>query len=281
MYKPMLHTALVLSTAIFLCGCLPDGSEPEVSTGTAQTVETQATPGQIIDEIVKMSAEPEKYGNAPDRYILTQQLAQMGPTTLAPLIDFMGAPGTDQKARLFILQCVADHISGAYLPNLKPLIESTDQVTRAMGVTALAHIKDPAVIQLLTMARKDVSPQVSFSALSGLAMQGDPAARQELRQMYTSGTTIGEIKVEDTKREIVRVLLRDATVDDLAVLQDALNQPFIAVNARFMIAEALGRLGDKSAIPLLEQSLNLQTEPEYGEMVKQAIATINERQGHA
>jgi HEAT repeat protein len=279
MFKRMLPITLVLASALSLGGCLPTGSD--TSTGNSGPVQVQATPEQIVETIKKMSADPETYGNSPERHILAQQLAQMGPTTLVPLVDFMGAPDTAQKARLFVLQCLSDHLSAAYISTLKPLLESTDQVTRAIGVMALAHIKDPSVVQLLTVARKDPSPHVSFSALSGLAMQGDPAARQELRQMYSSGTTMGDIRIEDVKREVVRVLLRDATPEDLAVLQDALNQPFIEINARFMIAETLGRLGDLSAIPLLEQSLNLQKEPEYGEMVQQAIATINERQGYA
>jgi hypothetical protein len=276
----MLHFALALALVAVLGGCLPAATKP-VNSQPNSTVGTQATPGQLVDTLLKMAAEPDKYGPSPDRIVLTQQLAAMGPTQLAPLVDYLGKLDVDQKSRLFVLQCVTDHISNAYLPNLKPLLESPDQVVRAMGVTALSHIKDPAVVQLLTLARKDVSPHVAFSALSGLAMQGDAAARQELRQMYSGGTSLGEIQVDDVKREVVRVLLRDAAAEDLVILQDALNQPFIAINARFMIAETLGRLGDKSVIPLLEQSLNLQTEPEYGEMVKQAIATINQRQGQA
>ncbi len=268
--------SLILATVLVLSGCNND--DPETKTGGASSG-SEVTPGQIAETIIKMSASPDVYGETAERHILTQQLAEMGPAALAPVIDYMGAPDTTPTARLFILQCVNNYLTPAYIPNLKPMLESTDEVTRAIAVMALGHIQNEMVPQLLTIARSDSSPRVSFSALSGLVMQGDPAARQEMKQMYTSGTAVGDIKVDDVKREVVRVLLRDAQADDLPILQDALNQQFLAINSRVMITEVLGRLGDKTAIPLLEQSLNLQTEPEYGEMVKQAIAAINGREG--
>jgi len=265
--------AIVLVSTLSLQGC--NDENQKTAGGSASNAEI--TPTQLVNNIISMSAAPETYGDTAERHILTQQLAAMGPATLAPLVDYMGAPDTTPAARLFILQCVNNHLTPVYLANLKPMLESTDEVTRAVGVMALGHIKNETVAQLLTIARNDPSPRVGFSALSGLAMQGDPAARQEMKALYTSGAAVGDIKPDDVKREIIRILLRDAQTDDLPVLQDAVTQEFLAINSRAMIAEALGRLGDKSAIPVLEQSLNLQTEPEYGEMVKQAIAAINGR----
>ncbi len=274
---PMTRLAIAFTAALALCGCIPDDSK---TTGGASS-DVQATPGQLAETIIKMAGSPEIYGETGERHLLTWQLSNLGPAALVPLIDFMGAPDTPPAARLFILQCVIDFLTPVYLANLKPMLESTDEVTRAVAVMALGHIKNETVSQLLTIAKTDLSPRVAFSALSGLAMQGDPAAREELKQLYTSGSTVGDIKAEDVKREVVRVLLRDAQPEDLPILQDAVNQQFLAINARFMIAVVLGRLGDNTAIPLLEQSVNLQTEPEYGEMVKQAVAAINGRVGKA
>lgn len=268
---------LCIALVAAFAGC---GGEKKAEDNAAAS-SAQITPGQLIDQIIKMAAQPEVYSETAERHILTEQLNAMGPATLAPLIDYMAAPDTPPTARLFILQCVAAHLTPVYVVNLKPMIESKDEVTRAVGVMALGHIKNETVAQLLTMARKDPSPRVSFSALSGLVMQGDPAARTEMKQLYTSGAPVGDIKEDDVKREAVRVILRDATADDLPILEDAINQPFLEVNSRVMIAEALGRLADASAIPMLEQSLNLQKEPEYGEMVKQAIAAINGREKKA
>lgn len=280
MLKPVYCAAALLAAALTLTGCLGDGKSDDPPAGGTE-VQVQITPGQIIDQLKAMSATPETYGETIDRHILTQQLAEMGPTQLAPLIDFMAAPDTPQTARLFILQCVNNYLTPVYLSNLKPLLESPDEGARAMGITAVGHIEDPAVVELLTAARQDSSTRVAFCALSGLAMQGDDTAREEMKKMYTDNTSLEKVTEEQVKREVVRVLLRDVQEDDLPVLKDALNQPFIEVNARLMIAEAVGRLGDTSAVPLLEQSLGLQNEPEYGEMVKQAIAAINRREGQA
>jgi HEAT repeat protein len=271
----------LVSAALVLSGCLGEGNPSNSEIGQAEVQGEDATPGFIVDKLKTMAAEPAAYSDTIERHVLTQQLADTGPTALSPLIDFMAAADTSQPARLFILQCVNNYLTPAYIPNLKPLLESTDEGARAIGVTAIGHIKDPAVEEFLKLARQDVSPRVAFCALSGQAMQGDAAARQELKQMYVDNASVDKVSEEQVKREVVRVLLRDVQADDLAVLQDALNRSFIEVNARLMIAEAMGRLGDPAAVPLLEQSLGLQKEPEYGEMVKQAIAAINERAGQA
>lgn len=281
MLKPVFCAMAILSAALVLTGCLGEGSPTKSDAGVAEVRGKDATPGYLVDQIKTMAASPEKYSDTIDRHVLTQQLANMGPTALSPLIDYMAAPDTPQSARLFVLQCVNNFLTPAYLTNLKPLLESTDEGARAMGITAIGHIQDPGVHELLLLARRDVSPRVAFCALSGLAMQGDAAARQELKQMYVDNVSVEKVSTEQVKREVVRVLLREVQQDDLPVLQDALNQPFIEVNARLMIAEAMGRLSDTAAVPLLEQSLGLQKEPEYGEMVKQAIAAINERAGQA
>ncbi len=279
MLKPFFCASALLVATLTLTGCLGEGKSSE--NGAVEVQGSQQTPGKLVEELKEMAAAPEKFSDNIDRHILTQQLANMGPTALAPVIDFMSAPDTPQPARLFILQCVNNYLTPVYLTNLKPLLESTDEGARAIGITAIGHIKDPGVVELLRLARQDVSQRVAFCALSGLTMQGDAPSREELKQMYLNNTEVEKVTQEQVKREVVRVLLRDAQPDDLPILQDALNQPYIEVNARLMIAEAVGRLGDTAAVPLLEQSLGLQKEPEYGEMVKQAIAAINKRASEA
>ena len=205
----------------------------------------------------------------------------MRPTALSPLLQYMAAPDTDDHARLFILQCVNDILTPYYLPDIKPMLESEDQVIRAIGVTAISTIEDPAVVPLLKEARQDDRPRVAFSALSGLAMQGDEDARQEMTRLYVENETMGDIPEIQIKREVVRALVRDAQAEDLPLLKDALNQPWVEVNYRAAIVRALGRLGAEEDIPLLEESLDLQNEDAYGKLVRQAIESIQERQGQA
>lgn len=281
MFKPVFRAVAIMAAALVLAGCLGDNKSTEETASTTEEQRGQITPGEIIDRLKTMAATPENYSESIDRHVLTQQLANLSPTALAPLIDYMADAETPQTSRLFVLQCVNNYLTPAYFTNLKPLLESEDAGARAIGITAIGHIQDPTVVELLKVARQDVNPAVGFCALSGLAMQGDPAAREELKQMYVDGAPVESVTEEQVKREVVRVLLRDVQETDLPVLKDALNQPFIEINARIMIAEALGRLGDNSDVLLLEQSLSLQKEPQYGEMVKQAIAAINRREGQA
>lgn len=269
---------LVLLVAL-VAGCLPSG--PKAGTAPEGSVQIEATPGQLVQIIIDMSRDMETYGDTLDRHIYTDQLAQMGPTALAPLLDYMAAPDTDQVARLFILQCVGIHLTPLYLPNITPMLDSEDQVVRAIAATALGTIEHESVVPLLQKARKDPQPRVAFSALSSLAMHGEDDARAELRKMYLDGSSMGDIPVEQVTLEIVRAISTGAEAQDMPVLLDALNKPYLEVNQRTSIVRALGRIGDKSAIPVLEQSIDLQTEPAYGQLVRDTIAAIEARDGKA
>lgn len=273
-----LRAGVAALSLVLLAGC--DSPNPPANTGT-QNVQVEATPTQLVDSIIEMSKDPDQHNLTPERHIYTRNLAAMGPMTLSPLLQYMAAPDTDDHARLFILQSVNDVLTPYYMPDLKPMLESENQVIRAIGVTAISPIQDPSVLPLLKKARQDAQPRVAFSALSGMAMQGDAAAREELKSMYLNNTTMGDIPEEQIKREVVRAIVRDARADDLPVLTDALNQPWVEVNYRAAIVRALGRLGSPDQIPLLEESLDLQNEDAYGKLVRQAIESIQERQDQA
>ncbi len=264
---------------IVLAGCF--SSEPKSDGPDDAAGQVEATPGQLVQTIIDMSHTPAQYSEKPERHIYTRQLASMGPTALTPLIEYMAAPETEDTARLFILQCVNELLTPVYLPSLAPMLESDDQVIRAIGVTAIGVIENESVVPLLQIARNDPAPRVAFSALSSLALQGDESARQELKRMYEENATMGDIPEIQIKREVIRVLVRDSRPEDLPILSNALNEPYVEVNFRAAIVRALGRLGDPSVIPLLEQSVELQKEDAYGKLVQQAIAAINEREGAA
>lgn len=267
-------------TLVVLAGCFSSDPAPDDRMSDRSTA-GDATPGQLVATIIAMSKTPDLYNETPDRHAYTRQLASMGPTALAPILDYMAAPDTPDTARLFILQCVNELLTPVYLPNLIPMLKSENQVTRAVGVTAIAEVDDPSVAPLLETARNDPTPRVAFSALSGQALQGSADARDQLRTMYLTDSTMGDISVEQIKREVVRVLVRDAQPEDLPILTDALNKPFVEVNFRAAIVRALGRLGDPSVIPLLQESVGLQNEDAYGKLVQQAIEAIQERESQA
>lgn len=275
-----LATMMAYVACIVVAGCLP--SEPPGTEGTqSQNAPAQVTPEQLVATLKYMSTKPDEYSETIDRHVLTQQLANTGPTALMPLVEYMGAPDTDQDARLFTLQCIYKYMTPEYLPALQKLFHSEDVVVRASAVMCLGSIENEASQALLRDALDDSSPRVRFSAMSGLAIQGDEESRSQLKGMYTADETMGDIPIPQIKREVVRVLVQDPRKDDLAILEDALEQEFLEVNLRSMIAQALGRMGEARHIALLEQSVHLQDEPVYGEIVQDAIAAIQEREGKA
>jgi HEAT repeat protein len=92
---------------------------------------------------------------------------------------------------------------------------------------------------------------------------------------------MGDIPTEQVNREIIRVMVLDPRPEDLPLLTEALNQPYLEVNNRAAILRVLGRMGDASAIPVIEQSLGLQTEPAYAQLAQEVIAAIRERDAKA
>ncbi len=268
-------------TFALLVGCNKPAETPATGDPSSIQIQVEATPRQLVDTIIGMSRTPDQFSESIERHEHTRTLATMGPTTLSPLLEYMAAPDTDDTARLFILQCVNDVLTPNYLNDIVPMLKSDNQVIRAIGVTAIASIQDPSVLPLLREARNDPQPRVAFSALSGMAIQGDQAARDELKAMYTDNTTMGDIPELQIKREVVRAIVRDAQEGDLPLLTDALNQPWVEVNHRAAIVRALGRLGGPEEIPVLEQSLSLQIEDAYGKLVQQAIESIQQRQEQA
>lgn len=261
----------VISSLVLLVGfsgCIP--SDPEDPTNL-EILMSEATPGQLVAEFIEMANEPEKWTDDFRRIVIVKQLSAMGPSTLTPLINLMASPNSSPETRLFILQSLADRVSPLYLRDLAPLISSEDPVLRACVITLIGHMDHPDVIKLLELAENDVDSRVSFSALSGKAIQGDPVAREKLLGMYFDPTT----RVLH-KREVIRVILRTTQMSDLDILLSALDEDFLYIKTRALVAEVLGHIGDESALEPLERSLSLYEDPIFIKLASAAIEEIKQ-----
>ncbi len=231
----------------------------------------ETTPGELIEEFTIMAKDPTMYAPEYRRFIVVDQLASMGPKTLTPIIELMAAPEVSGETRLFILQTLADRLTPLYMDDLTPLLASEDSVIRACAVTLLGHIDHPEVMSLLEVARKDADASVSFSALSSQAVQGDEDARKELSGMYFAQ----DAKLTH-KREVIRVILRTPIEDDLEILKSAVNEDFVSIKTRALVAHALGQLGDPSAIEPLKKSLEQYSDPVFIDLASAALDEIRQ-----
>ena len=260
---------IVVLVAGGLGGC--SGGTPEEQ--EIQRLLSETTPGELVEEFTMMAKDPATHTPEYRRFIIAEQLASMGPKTLTPIIELMGAPESSGETRLFILQTLADYLTPLYMDDLTPLLVSENPVIRACAVSLIGHIDHPDVMPLLEVARKDTDTRVSFSALSGQAVRGDEGARKELCGMYFA---------EDArlihKREVIRVILRAPVEDDLEILKSAVNEDFVFIENRALVARALGQLGDPSAIEALKKSLDEYSNPFFVDL---ASAALEEIQRHA
>lgn len=250
-----------------ITGC--NSGEPEV-TGEVGQLLSPMTPGQLVEEFTRMARDPQTHAEGWDQLVLITQLSTMGPKTLTPIIELMGAPESSGETRLFVLQSLADRLSELYMDDLAPLVDSEDPVIRACAVSLIGHIDHAEAMPLLVAARSDEDSRVSFSALSGMAILGNDNARDELRGMYfEDGARIIH------KREVVRVIIRKPEKDDLPILKSALLEEYLDDMTRSQVAVALGQLGDASAIEPLEKSLELYTsDPIFTDVASNALKLL-------
>jgi len=287
-----MRSAVILPAAAFLSaalitGCLP--SEPEAPAGTSKneagsagqsnqdSAEVQATPGQLVDLLITMASDPEDNSQSTDRYTVAYALANMGPRTLVPLIEYIGDPAVPERQRLFILQVVFPHLTPAYLDAIQALVESEDESVRIMGVAALGHIRSDEAVRILEPLKDDERPRIRLAALSELVMNEDTEAREQLRSLYWEPARLDPIPADRVRLEIVRVLVGDPTEADLPVLVDAMDDAYLATTHRAAIAQTLGRMGNASHVAVLEESLALEELDEYATIVEEAVSAIEER----
>ena len=232
---------------------------------------SETTPGELVEEFTMMAKDPATHTPEYRRFIVVEQLSAMGPKTLTPIIELMAAPESSGETRLFVLQTLADRLTPLYLDDLTPLLVSEDPVIRACAVTLIGHIDHSDVVPLLEVARNDADTRVSFSALSSLAVQGDEGARKKLCGMY-----FAEDAKLTHKREVIRVILRSPVEDDLEILKNAVNEDFVSIMTRALVARVLGQLRDPSAIEPLKKSLEQYTDPVFIDLASTALEEIQQ-----
>jgi HEAT repeat protein len=141
---------------------------------------------------------------------------------------------------------------------LMPLLQDKFELVRREAVYALGKVRDPSSVkQLIGILQKDKILEVRNAAAIALGEIGDAGALDALTQilqqkpsdneefLYRSAArSIGQIAQNNKSlpafRSAVSVLIQ--------ILQDRKTQPDVKREAAF----ALGEIGDKSAIPILE-----------------------------
>jgi len=270
MRKTLFCLVAAMTAMNLLAGCIP--SEP-VEEYSIDTESVTKSPEELLEEWMAYAVAADMKTPTGDRpFAITDQLAASSPTALIPCIELLGDPESTPDTKVFVLQCITVNMTPNYIPTIKPLLSNENPDTRSCAYTLLGGIQDPSVPDLLTKGLEDDVPRVAFAALSGLAIQNVEPQRTEFTGKYWDDkTTLGQ------RLEILRVILKHPTANDLDILADFLTEPETSDKSRYLIAMVLGRIGTAEQIGALQKSLDMTTDDGYKDIVESAQALIEER----
>jgi HEAT repeat protein len=172
--------------------------------------------------------------------------------------------------------------------NLLPLLQDKFELVRREAVYALGKIRNPSAVKpLVELLQKDKIPDVRNAAAIALGDIGDAGAIDALTQILqqkekdqeeflrrSAARSIGQIakinRTKDTSITEVSPAFRSAVGALIQILQNPKTLPDVKREAAF----ALGAIGDKSAIPVLET--NADSKDYYlAAICKDALKKIN------
>ena len=274
--------AVCLSVLAF--GCIPseapqppanDGAQGSAAkTKPADEPRQLTTAEDLLDEWKRVTANATGRGAANQHRALVQALAGMSSDALMPLLDAVADKALNPYERILTVQCIADHMTPAYLDRLTALIhDPTDATTRASAVALLSNIDDPRVEGELRAASGDKERRVSFAALLGLAKKGDSSARARLIVWYAEAET-----TERERTSIVLSICRGPVGDELKFLTGVLiggNIPY----AKIPVVEALSQHGDGSILTDLRRADKAAKDPALKNQLQVVMQAIEERLG--
>lgn len=282
MMRKLFGVRSILLLGMLLPSCAPVEPLPSEETSPQQTPTVSV--GQQSEEPAALVAEWLAFVHAYDgdqsqvsaAVALVERLAFTGPGALDPLIDVLADPESSPYAKVLTVQCVAPYMSYEYLGKLTPLAQQENDVTtRACAVALIGQFNHADVVPILRESLDDSERRVWFSAVLGLAHNGDTSSQQRRIELYAAPETVATEKVQ-----IIESILGNARVEDVAVLAMALADVAKMAPLHKGIAQALGRVGNAEALDSLRQAQESGDET-LREIAQSAIAAIEERMAEA
>jgi len=181
---------------------------------------------------------------------IASQLRTLGPEALLPLLDIMADPQETPRVKV----AAADSLDGLVHPlMLDRLTQMTgpenDATSRACATHLLGGCSSPKLLPLLQKLASDPEKRVSFAALRGLAILGDPEGRKSFVALFDApGTTVPE------REQIGRVFSKDImpSKENVPILIKILGDTQLSSDVRRLTVATLGTADDPAAIPALE-----------------------------
>jgi HEAT repeat protein len=267
----------IVFLSLVLISCIPGEPEPEPTPELKNPDLLSSTGDELVKEWMAMAEDPASFRGAFRTFELIDTLNSQGDTALNPIIQKLADPEASAEAKVFVLQCVNINMTPAYIPILKPLMEDTYPAdTRACATQLLGAIESEKVVPLLKDALKDESPNVVFTAQSGLAVQNVDDYRTEFLGLYhQEDTNVNQ------KAEIRRVIMYSPSPDgitdqEFGILANEIFEKDTPLGVRSAIAMLLLESGRPQAIETIQKSLELSDNNSYKQLVQSALDKRNE-----
>ena len=166
------------------------------------------------------------------------ELGKCGAAAVPPLRDLVavGSPGVISAPKSGGFPANGVHV---FSPQELEAARKAPSATRGQAVWALARIDSPDARAVVRLALADWSPAVRNAATHVASLRRDAAARETLEKMLSEPNRSHAVHVAD--------IIRGAGTNDVVEKKSIGPDPALARAA----AEALGRLGDKRAVPAL------------------------------
>ena len=162
-------------------------------------------------------------------------------------------------------------LQGAVDPKQAPRLTAltkpeNDATTRVCATSLLGTIQGPEADAALAELKNDNDRRVRFQALHALAKRGSEGRKAFMDLWKQPDTTPAE------RGDIVNVLSGGSISDSIMIFMDAVRNTQLDESVRILAAQTLGRVGNQSALQILNEC----AEKDSSEKVRAAAKTAAE-----
>lgn len=220
-----------------------------------------------------MLADPKKDVDVSKVTQIAQQLASLGPTGIDPLLEILADPNSNPRTKMLVTMSLTTAMAKENMPKVIALTDAKYDVNTRVNAAHLVSIYgDPELEAVCDKLMEDPEIRVRLQIFHMRLMRQDPRALAVVDQIWADPDT----PVAD-KMQIVQGLLERDAPQHMQIFLQAVPDPQIAPIARERAVTILGRLGDASAVPVLEKASQEDLDPKIKEVAKTALEALKAR----
>jgi HEAT repeat protein len=265
--KYVLQAALV---GILGLGCLGAGcsrpAAPVAATPEALVAQFKGIADAALKDVHKQADLQTATG-------IAQQLASQGPAAVNLLLDIMADPTANPRTKMLVTMCVQPVLMKENLARILELTDAKQEVnTRVNAAHLAASINDPELAKRAVELLQDPEPRVRLAVFNVQLMRGTPEALGMVETAWKDPAT-----QPANRSQIVYGLPEREAGKFLPLLAEAVADTLLDPPARTRAITLLARLGDGSALPVLEKSAQSDPDPEVKKGAQMAWEALKSR----